>query len=218
MLKKFVCCLVFAAIVLGTCFAEGGEADLSYAVGVLLGTDLKKSNFKLDYTVVAEAMRKTIETDDPGMSEESAALIVRNVLQIAQDKLARENRAKSAVFLEENAKKKNIQTTKSGLQYELIAQGDGAHVSLDTIVKVNYTGSLIDGSVFDSNAEDGGPAEIPLNRVIPGFAEGIALMQVGGRVKLFIPPDLGYGEEGAGENIPPNAVLIFDVELLGTAE
>jgi FKBP-type peptidyl-prolyl cis-trans isomerase len=115
----------------------------------------------------------------------------------------------------ENAKKKGVKTTSSGLQYEVIAQGSGEKPVFDSYVVVNYTGSLIDGSVFDSNRETGGdPATIPLEGVIEGWAEGVRLMNVGGHYKLYIPPDLAYGADGAGDTIPPNSVLVFDVELL----
>jgi len=115
-------------------------------------------------------------------------------------------------FLVENGKKAGIITTSSGLQYEVINEGNGAKPAADDIVKVHYEGKLIDGTVFDSSYERE-PIEFPLNQVIPGWTEGVQLMSVGSKYRLFIPPELGYGAGGAGP-IPPNSVLIFEVELL----
>ncbi|MDR3325545.1 MAG: FKBP-type peptidyl-prolyl cis-trans isomerase [Spirochaetaceae bacterium] len=225
MSKKLIVWAALSLVVLMVCRAEdaatGGEAskeDLSYAVGVLLGRDFKKSDLKLDYAVLAEAMRRTIESEDAGMTDEAAALIVRGALQSAQEGLRKANLEKSAAFLAENALRSGVRVTESGLHYELVEQGNGARAARNMVARVKYTGSLIDGTVFDRNADEEAGAEIPLSQVIPGFAEGVALMNVGGRAKLFIPPPLAYGEEGAGEDIPPNSVLVFDVELLGVEE
>lgn len=112
------------------------------------------------------------------------------------------------------APKVSMTTTASGLQYEVLNEGDGAKPSATDTVTVHYHGTLTDGTVFDSSVDRGQPASFPLNRVIPGWTEGVQLMSVGSKYRFTIPPDLGYGSRGAGGVIPPNATLIFEVELL----
>ena len=118
-------------------------------------------------------------------------------------------------FLAENAARDGVTTTASGLQYEVLATGDGATPQATDLVTVHYTGTLLDGTVFDSSVQRGQAAEFPVNRLISGWTEALQLMQVGDKWRLFVPPDLAYGERGAGADIGPNATLIFEVELLG---
>lgn len=117
-------------------------------------------------------------------------------------------------FLTENAKKPGVKTTASGLQYKIIQEGSGKQPAANSIVTVHYKGQLVDGKVFDSSIERGKPIEFPLNRVIPGWTEGLQLMKEGGKATLYIPSQLGYGEQGIPGTIPPNSTLIFDVELI----
>ena len=116
-------------------------------------------------------------------------------------------------FLSENGRRESVITTQSGLQYEVIEEGDGAKPTARDKVTVHYKGELTDGTVFDSSYERGEPTTFPVNRVIPGWTEGLQLMRVGSKYKFYIPPDLGYGSRGQGP-IPPNSPLIFQVELL----
>lgn len=125
-----------------------------------------------------------------------------------------ENKAAGEAFLAENAKKPNIITTGSGLQYEILKKGEGATPSATDNVTVHYKGTTIDGEEFDSSYSRGEPATFPLNRVIAGWTEGVQLMQEGAKYRFYIPSDLAYGEHGAGRAIGPNAALIFDVELI----
>jgi FKBP-type peptidyl-prolyl cis-trans isomerase len=117
-------------------------------------------------------------------------------------------------FLRQNAEQVGVQVTESGLQYVVLQEGDGEKPVETDVVQVHYEGRLIDGTVFDSSRERGSPVEFPLDIVISGWAEGLMLMQVGSRYQLFIPSELGYGEWGASDIVPPNSVLVFDVELL----
>ena len=118
------------------------------------------------------------------------------------------------VFLAENAKREEVTTTVSGLQYEVLSEGKGDSPKATDEVTVHYHGTLIDGSVFDSSVERGQPATFPVNGVIPGWIEALQLMKPGAKYKLFIPSDLAYGERGAGQKIGPNSTLIFEVELI----
>lgn len=125
-----------------------------------------------------------------------------------------ENKAAGEAFLAENGQKDTVITTPSGLQYEVIEQGDGSRPKATDNVTVHYKGTTIDGEVFDSSYDRGAPATFPLNRVIAGWTEGLQLMQEGGKFRFYIPSQLAYGERGAGAAIGPNATLIFDVELI----
>jgi len=131
--------------------------------------------------------------------------------KVAETKTANDQ---SKTFLAENAKKPNVKTTASGLQYIVTKEGTGKQPKADSIVKVHYTGKLLDGKVFDSSVKRGEPIEFQLNQVIPGWTEGLQLMKEGEKATFFIPANLAYGEQGVPGTIPPNSTLIFDVELI----
>lgn len=126
----------------------------------------------------------------------------------------KDNKTLGREFLEQNAKNDSVVQTKSGLQYMVLKEGNGAKPGPNDTVTVHYTGKLIDGTVVDSSIESGEPATFPLNKVIPGWTEGLQLMSEGSEYRLFIPSELAYGSKGAGKTILPNATLIFDVQLI----
>lgn len=141
-------------------------------------------------------------------------LIGFTMFSTANAKSSEENKAAGETFLAENAKKENITTTTSGLQYEILTKGEGKSPAATDTVTVHYKGTTLDGKEFDSSYSRNAPATFPLNRVIAGWTEGLQLMNVGAKYRFFIPSNLAYAERGAGADIGPNAALIFEVELL----
>ena len=148
------------------------------------------------------------------MTVEEAQAYMQQWFPQAQTREAEKTKAEGEKFLEENKTKNGVITTESGLQYEIISPSEGPRPGPAALVRVNYEGSLLDGTVFDSSYDVGEPAEFYLDRVIPGWSEGLQLMTVGSAYRLYIPSELAYGEQGAGMDIPPSALLIFDVELM----
>ncbi|MCK5191830.1 MAG: FKBP-type peptidyl-prolyl cis-trans isomerase [Methylococcales bacterium] len=144
----------------------------------------------------------------------TALLIGFTMFSMANATSPDENKAAGEAFLAENAKKEGITTTASGLQYEVLTQGEGPSPTATTSVTVHYKGTTLDGKEFDSSYSRNAPATFPLNRVIAGWTEGLQLMNVGAKYRFFIPSDLAHGKRGAGKDIGPNSTLIFEVELL----
>jgi len=178
-------------------------------MGVLIGADFKgQGEATLDSESITAGM-KDMYAGNPKMSAEEAA-------QLIGEYRAKKMSAVGTAWLAENAKKDGVTTTDSGLQYKVLTKGSGdKHPIATDTVSTHYEGSLINGQVFDSSYKRGEPAAFPLNRVIPGWTEGIQLMTVGDTFEFYIPFNLGYGAQGAGNNIPPYATLVFKVELLG---
>ena len=197
----------------------------SYALGVLIGQNNKQSldatpgaeNIDLDIMVNAFLGQMKAE-EEPQIDATSALTIIQEFFQKATDGVALENAAEGEAFLADNKLKDGVQTTESGIQYEIIVEGAGAKPSAESTVTCHYTGTLIDGTVFDSSVERGEPASFKLNQVIPGWTEALQLMPVGSKWKIYIPSELGYGENGAGADIGPNSALIFEIELLDIAD
>ncbi len=196
-----------------------GDKDLSYAFGLALGTDLKNFGINYDYDEFMKGFKDTIEGLNSRMTLEEAMMKIQLELNAVMEKQMAELMERETAFFAENGVKPGIMTTASGLQYEIITPADGPKPTAEQTVVVNYTGSLTDGTVFDSSYERNQPAEFPLNFVIPGWTEGMQLMSVGSKYRLYVPSNLGYGPQGAGNGlIPPFAPLIFEVELLEIKE
>lgn len=195
---------------------------LSYALGIGIGTQLSgmgAANLNIDD--FAQAIKDVIAGNDLKVSNKEAQTLVNNFFaeQEAKQKAAAEEAGKAAKaigedFLAENAKKENVTVLPSGLQYEVIKEGNGKKPGATSKVKCHYEGTLVDGTKFDSSYDRGTPATFGLNQVIAGWTEGVQLMGEGAKYRFFIPYHLGYGERGAGASIPPFAALIFVVELL----
>ena len=185
----------------------------SYSLGVVLSQNLKSQGFD---TIDASSLAKGFEEGFAGtanITPEQANQYIQQYLRKAAESAGAEARQEGEAFLAQNAKRPEVHTTASGLQYEVLQEGSGASPSATETVEVHYHGTLIDGTVFDSSVDRGETIEFPLNRVIPGWTEGVQLMKEGAKYRFFIPYDLAYGPQGSPPTIPPYAALIFDVEL-----
>ncbi len=188
---------------------------VSYALGLSLGNNLLNSGINsLNYNKLAKGIQDVLENKQPEMSNQEAQAIINEFFQALQEKASEQTINQGKAFLEDNAKRAEVITLESGLQYEIITKGEGSvPVSTDK-VRVHYHGTLLDGTVFDSSVRRGEPAEFGVTQVIRGWVEALQLMPVGSKWKLFIPSDLAYGAQGAGQQIGPHTTLIFEVELI----
>ncbi len=198
------------------------EDSVSYSYGVQIGKDiLRRKVVGINPDVLAKGMKDAIAEGDLMLTEEQMNACFQAFDEKAKEKENERNESmvKEGIdFLATNSEKEGVITTESGLQYREIIEGAGDYPTETDQVTVHYTGKLIDGTVFDSSVERGQPATFPLNRVIAGWTEGLQMMKPGGKAELVIPSDLGYGPRGAGGDIPPNAVLVFEVELISINE
>lgn len=191
---------------------------VSYCIGVAVGNDLKKQltasmDEKYNSDLMLAGLKSGINGDTTAIPLLKADSIVENYMKDAFEKKEAKRIDDNKKFLTENAKKQGVVTLPSGLQYIIEKQGTGAKPADTSMVKVHYEGKLIDGTVFDSSIKRGEPISFQLNQVIKGWTEGVQLMPIGSKYKLFIPAELGYGMQKVGP-IPPQSTLIFDVELL----
>ena len=198
------------------------KAQASYMVGMDIGESLEQIEGEVDIAIVIEAIEATLAGEDPKLTEAQRAQVRQRFAAALQERRAAEMQAKAAsnategqAFLAANKDKAGVETTASGLQYQVLEAGDGEKPTAEDVVRVHYKGTLLDGTEFDSSYERGEPAMFSLAQVVPGWQEGIALMPVGSKYRLWIPSELAYGEMGTpnGE-IGPNATLVFEVELL----
>jgi len=198
------------------------KEQVSYMIGMAMAKQLETAKDEVDVDTIAKAIKTSLAGEKLLMTDQQAAEIAQSFSQKMQAKQiakmmadARTNLAAGEAFLAKNAKVAGVKTTASGLQYQVITEGNGAKPKATDVVRVNYKGSLLDGKTFDSSYDRGEPATFPLNQVVPGWQEGIALMPTGSKYKFWIPANLGYGDKGTpGGPIPPNAMLVFEVELL----
>jgi FKBP-type peptidyl-prolyl cis-trans isomerase len=195
-------------------------SDASYGIGFDIGKQMKSTPVKLDTERLMQGLRDSLGGKESQVSEEAirAAMMTLQqeamAAQQAADKVEGDkNAAAGTTFRADNAKKEGVTTTASGLQIQTLKAGTGESPKASDTVKVHYTGTLVDGTKFDSSVDRGRPATFQVGGVIKGWTEGLQQMKVGGKSRLVVPPELGYGPAGTGP-IPPNATLVFEVELL----
>jgi FKBP-type peptidyl-prolyl cis-trans isomerase FklB len=221
-------CTLTALLIATGCTAQQKELELktdrekaSYSIGMNLGKDFKSKEIEIDADILAQGIKDVFSGGKVLLTEEESQ---KTLMALQQEMMAKQearsaemtkkNKAEGEAFLAENAKKEGVKTLPSGLQYKIIEEGTGKTPSASDTVTVNYKGTLIDGTEFDSSYKRGQPATFPVGGVIAGWTEALQLMKEGAKWQLFIPADLAYGERGAGQLIGPNATLIFDVELI----
>lgn len=219
MKKIFIFTFIFLAAV--SLYARAIQEDIdlaeektleSYAIGILMGRNLKADSIELDYDSFLQGFIASMENAETQISINEAMEIATAAFDKAQEKAAEEQRLIQEEFLTNNSVKPGVHVTPSGLQFEIITEGEGEKPAPNSVTKVYYTGTLIDGTEFDNSGAEF--AYIPLEMVIPGWSEALQLMSVGSKYRFYMPANLAYGKEGYRGLIPPYATLIFDVELL----
>ncbi len=204
---------------------ESLQDRASYAIGINLGRSLKSNDVQVNTELVIQGLRDGLGGGQPLLTDaemqSTMQSLQQQVMQQQQEKqkgAGEKNKTEGEAFLAKNKERKEIKATASGLQYEVLTEGTGPTPKATDTVTVHYTGTLIDGTKFDSSVDRGQPATFVLNQVIPGWTEGVQLMKVGSKYKFYIPAALGYGERGAGGVIGPNATLVFEVELVSIGQ
>ena len=197
------------------------EEKFSYALGMRMGANFKKQGVTVNPAILERGVKDAMAGGKTLLTEEqaqTALMQVQNDLRKKQQEKMQaegaENKKQGEAFLAENKTKEGVKTLPSGLEYKIIKEGTGPKPTASDTVECNYRGTLIDGKEFDSSAKHGGPATFPVSGVIKGWTEALQMMPVGSKWELFIPPDLAYGERGAGPDIGPDSTLIFEVELV----
>lgn len=202
--------------------AESNFDKLSYALGLSMGNNFRNSGIKeINVQDFADGVAAVFYGSDPKMTYQEAKAEIEKFFMALQAKQEQEAKAMGELnekagkeYLEKNGQRAEVKTTPSGLQYEVVKEGNGVHPTATDSVTVHYQGRLIDGTVFDSSVERGEPATFGVSQVIPGWVEALQLMSEGAKWNLYIPSNLAYGPNGAGPMIGPNQTLIFEVELL----
>ena len=227
-MKRRIAMAMCAAVALsGAAFAADApelktdKEKISYSIGMNLGGSLKRDSIEVDPDMLAKGLKdsygggKTLLTEDQARQalEDFQKTLMAKKAETMQ-KLSEKNKADGEKFLAENGKKEGVKTLPSGLQYKEIAPGTGKSPKTTDTVTTHYKGTLIDGTEFDSSYKRGEPVSFPVSGVIAGWTEALQLMKEGAKWQLFVPPNLAYGERGAGREIGPNATLIFEVELI----
>jgi FKBP-type peptidyl-prolyl cis-trans isomerase FklB len=189
---------------------------VSYSIGMNIGLNLSRQKVDINPDVLLAGIKDAI-AGKPQLTQDQVKDVMTQFekdMEQKQKDAGEKNKTEGAKFLEENKKKEGVKTTASGLEYKVIKEGTGPQPKATDMVTVNYRGTLIDGTEFDSSYKRGQPATFPLNGVIKGWTEGLQLMKQGGKYQFFVPSNLAYGERAVGPDIAPNATLIFEVELL----
>jgi FKBP-type peptidyl-prolyl cis-trans isomerase FklB len=194
------------------------EQRVSYGVGRQLGDQLRNNPFKeFDVSAVQAGLADAIANSASQVSDEdlnAAFSVISKKMQELEQAAAKEKSAEGGAYLVENAKRDEVTVTESGLQYEVLATGEGEKPTAASTVRTHYHGTFINGDIFDSSVDRGQPAEFPIGGVIPGWTEALQLMTEGSKWRLYVPYNLAYGEQGSQGAIPPYSTLVFDVELL----
>ena len=227
---RFLLPMAAAVLIAPGALAQGPETtqnSIGYFLGMSVGQNFRNQGFSaqdIDLDAMLEGLRDALQDKTPALSEEQLLETqgrIQAMLQQRQEALMKDrakeglvNQEKSGLWMTQNGKKKGVQELQPGLQYKVLASGQGGSPSKSDTVKVHYTGTLTDGTVFDSSVQRGEPATFRVGQVITGWQEALVKMKVGDKWMLYIAPELAYGEEGAGSRIGPNEVLIFEVELL----
>jgi FKBP-type peptidyl-prolyl cis-trans isomerase FklB len=189
--------------------------SLSYAFGVSLGEYLKSQGVNnLNYALLTKAIDQCLKKQPTYFDMAQANQVIGQVAQAKVQKTVSSEKQKGTAFLTQNKGKAGVKVTPTGLQYEILKAGTGAKPTASDTVSAHYAGSLLDGKEFDNSYKRGEPLQIPVSGVIPGWTEALQMMPVGSKWKLYIPSELGYGDYGAGQEIPGGATLVFEVELL----
>lgn len=223
---RLAAAVALVGLVLAGCDAQtSSEVELktpaqkaSYGIGLNMGKSLSQEGLAdLDSQAVAMGIEDAIGKKEQKLKDEELAEAFAFLQKRAEERMTKLNEESAQAgkkFLEENGKKEGVVTTASGLQYEVIKKAEGAQPKASDVVTVHYEGKLTDGSVFDSSIERGSPIDLPVSGVIPGWVEGLQLMHVGEKYKLYIPSELAYGAQSPSPAIPANSVLVFELELL----
>ena len=228
-MKNFWILAIGSLLVTGCTETESTESNISeasvkletkldsvcYGLGVDIADNLKGQGLgDLNVEAMAKGLRDILNDSELAISKEAVGPLLNEYIGQMQAEKAKEAAKEGEEFLAINATKKGVVTLESGMQYEVLTSGSGATPGLNDKVTTHYTGTLIDGNVFDSSVERGQPASFPVSGVIKGWTEALQLMKEGDKWKLYIPYDLAYGERGAGANIGPYSTLIFEIELI----
>ena len=214
-MKQFAT-IILAITFMSNAFAQKTYIDsVSYSLGVMVAQNFKSTDIpKINQLEFAKAFNQVIQDEELSISPADANQIINDFFMKQEEKKFSDNKEAGEQFLVENAKRDEVSVTKSGLQYEILEKGSGPRPTIDDKVNVHYHGTLIDGKVFDSSVERGEPISFKLRGVIKGWQEGLQLMPVGSKYKLYIPQDLAYGPNSPNPVIKPFSTLIFEVELL----
>jgi FKBP-type peptidyl-prolyl cis-trans isomerase FklB len=221
-MKTTLLAMIFSTAVATPLFADGtnvladDKSKVSYAVGMVFGHNLQQQGIEVDPDQILRGMKDQLSGGTTLLTPQDAQAAIKDFQEKMRAALAVKNLADGAAFLATNKNNPGVITLPDGLQYKIIADGNGATPAADATVMVNYRGTFLDGSEFDSSVKTGHPAQFQASRVIPGWTEALTKMKVGSRWQLFIPSNLAYGVPGHPPAIPPNATLIFEVELLDT--